>query len=146
MASQIQLFSTFFLGNLCFGVDVERIQEFMRYQEMTRVPLAPKQVKGLINLRGQIVTAIDLRLRLNLEVADSSRLPMNVVVRTEEGPISLLVDKIGDVLEVNPETFETPPDTLQGTARELILGAYKLENRLLLILDIDKALDISAIP
>ena len=102
------------------------------------MPLAPPVVRGLINLRGQIVTAIDLRRRLDLSDRPADQLPVNVVVHTDDGAVSLLVDEIGDVLEVPEELFERPPETLQGTARELIRGAYKLPDRLLLILDTER--------
>jgi purine-binding chemotaxis protein CheW len=104
------------------------------------VPLAPPVVRGLINLRGQIVTAIDLRRRLELTDRPVDQLPVNVVVQTDDGAFSLLVDEIGDVLGVEEKLFEPPPDTLRGTARELIRGAYKLNDRLMLLLDIDKVL------
>lgn len=137
--SSTRQYCTFFLDNLFFGVEVHQVQEVIRYQEMTRVPLASRVVNGLINLRGQIVTALDLRTRLELLPRPEGRLPMNVVVRTDDGPMSLLVDEIGDVLEVDNESFERPPETLQGIARELIRGAYKLKDRLLLTLDTAKA-------
>jgi purine-binding chemotaxis protein CheW len=137
-------FSTFFLDGLLFGVEVSKVQEVIRYQEMTRVPLAPPVVQGLINLRGQIVTALDLRRRLNLKDRSSNRLPMNVVVRTGDEAVSLLVDEIGDVLEVEEDAFERPPETLQGEARELIRGAYKLKDKLLLVLDTEKAVSLAA--
>ena len=131
-------FCTFFLENDCFGIDVQQVQEVLRYQEQTRVPLAPKVVRGLINLRGQIVTALELRCRLELRERADNALPMNVVVRTHDNVVSLLVDEIGDVVEVAEEAFEPVPETLTGIARELITGAYKLADRLLLILDIEK--------
>ena len=131
-------FCTFFLDEFFFGVEVEKVQEVLRYQEMTRVPLAPPTVRGLINLRGQIITALDLRRCLQLSEAPADQLPMNVVVQDHEGGTSLLVDRIGDVLQVDEEAFERPPGTLQGVARELVRGAYKLEDRLLLVLDTDK--------
>jgi purine-binding chemotaxis protein CheW len=131
-------FCTFVLDGLYFGVEVKKVQEVIRYQEMTRVPLAPKVVRGLINLRGQIVTAIDLRRRLALAERPADRRPMNVVVRGDEGAMSLLVDEIGDVVEVQEDSFERPPETLNGVARELIRGAYKLKERLLLVLDTEK--------
>jgi purine-binding chemotaxis protein CheW len=131
-------FSTFVVDHLLFGVEVEKVQEVIRYQEMTRVPLAPPVVKGLINLRGQIVTAIDLRRRLDLQERATADLPMNVVVRQDDGAVSLLVDEIGDVLEVEEENFEPPPETLRGTPRELVRGVYKLQSRLMHILDTDK--------
>jgi purine-binding chemotaxis protein CheW len=136
-------YCTFYLDGHYFGVDVLAVQEIIRYQEMTRVPLAPQVVRGLINLRGQIVTAIDLRRRLDLPERPAEQLPLNVVVRTDDGAASLLVDEIGDVLEVTEELFEHPPETLRGRARELIRGAYKLKNRLLLILDVDRTVRIN---
>jgi purine-binding chemotaxis protein CheW len=140
--SSEQQYCTFYLDGLFFGVEVRKVQEVIRYQEMTRVPLAPPVIKGLINLRGQIVTALDLRRRLELSQRPDGQLPMNVVVRTDEGAVSLLVDEIGDVLEVTDETFERPPETIDGVARELIRGVYKLRERLLLILDTEKAVHL----
>src|SRR5713101_5028768 len=111
MADENQ-YCTFYLDGHYFGLDVLKVQEIIRYQAMTRVPLASPVVRGLINLRGQIVTAIDLRRRLRLQDLPADRLPMNVVVRRDDGPVSLLVDEIGDVLEVSEEVFESPPETL----------------------------------
>lgn len=137
-----QQFCTFFLENQCFGVPVEQVQEVIRYQEMTRVPLGPEVVSGLINLRGQIVMAIDLRRRLSMKVRNESQLPMNVVVRTEDGAVSFLVDEIGDVIEVERDTLEPPPETLRGPTRSMITGVYKLPNRLLLELNIASTITI----
>ncbi len=137
-------FCTFFLDGLFFGVEVQKVQEVICYQEMTRVPLASRVIKGLINLRGQIVTAIDLRRRLELGDRKENQLPMNVVVRTDDGAVSLLVDEIGDVLEVDQKNFERPPETIRGVARELIRGVYKLKERLLLVLDTEKAVNIGS--
>jgi purine-binding chemotaxis protein CheW len=134
-------FCTFFLEGLFFGVEVQKVQEVICYQEMTRVPLASRVIQGLINLRGQIVTAIDLRRRLELNDRKDGQLPMNVVIRTDDGAVSLLVDEIGDVLEVDMEHFERAPETIRGIARELISGVYKLNERLLLVLDTEKAVD-----
>lgn len=142
--AQRQQFCTFYLDKMFFGVEVEKVQEVIRYQVMTRVPLAPPVVRGLMNLRGQIVTAIDLRRRLELADWPEGRQPMNVIIRAEDGPTSLLVDVIGDVLEVDDDTFEPPPETLQGVARELIRGAYKLKDHLLLALDTERAVQVGA--
>jgi purine-binding chemotaxis protein CheW len=136
-------YCTFYLDGLFFGVDVQQVQEVIRYQELTRVPLAPRVVSGLINLRGQIVTAIDLRERLSLPRRDGDKLPMNVVVRSDDGAVSLLVDEIGDVQEVDAAAFEPVPDTLQGEVRSLIQGAYKLSDRLLLALDTARTVALS---
>lgn len=132
-------FCTFYLEKLLFGVELKGVQEVIRALEMTRVPLAPKVVSGLINLRGQIVTAVDLRRRLELPPAPAGFHPMNVVVRAEDGAVSLLVDEIGDVVEVKESSFEAPPETLRGSLRTVILGVYKLNDRLMHVLDIEKA-------
>ncbi len=137
-------YSTFFLNGLFLGVEVLKVQEVIRYQEMTRVPLAPTMIQGLINLRGQIVTAIDLRRRLELPPRPEGQLPMNVVVRSEDGAVSLLVDEIGDVVEIQDEAYERPPETLKGVARELVTGVYKLKDRLLLILDTERTVSLPA--
>jgi purine-binding chemotaxis protein CheW len=139
----LRRYCTFRLDELLFGVDVRKVQEVIPYHAMTRVPLASRAVRGLINLRGQLVTAIDLRRRLDLPDRPAGRLPMNVIVRSDDDLISLLVDEIGDVMEVDDATFEHRPETLQGKARELIGGAHKLEHGLLLVLDTDKAVDIA---
>jgi purine-binding chemotaxis protein CheW len=139
-------YCTFFLDGHYFGIDVLKVQEIIRYQEMTRVPLAPPVVRGLINLRGQIVTAIDLRRRLELQERPAGQVPINVVVQTDDGAVSLLVDEIGDVLTAPEQTFERPPETLGGTARELIRGAHKLDGRLLLVLDTERTVNLTGKP
>jgi len=132
-------FCTFYLADYFFCVPVGEVQEVIRYLEMTHVPLVSEVVRGLINLRGQIVTAIDLRRRLGMEDRAAEQLPMNVVIRTSDGAVSLLVDEIGDVLEVDEDSFERPPETVQGQTRELVKGVYKLRERLMLVLDTERA-------
>jgi len=134
--------STFHVGKYFFGIEVVRVQEVLRDQKMTMVPLAPAVIEGLINLRGQIVPALDMRRRLNLEPRDAEAVPMNVIVRTEEGAISLIVDDIGDVLDLEPENIEATPDNIGSEAGELIRSVYKLKNSLLLLLDTDRTIDI----
>ena len=141
--SEQKQFCTFYLDNHMFGVKVEQVQEVFRYQEMTKVPLAPPVVRGLINLRGQIITAIDLRQRLGMGPLPEGKLPMNVVVRTKDGVVSLLVDEIADVLEVSEDVHERPPETIPDEVRQLVLGVYKLSGKLLLILDSEKAVDVN---
>jgi purine-binding chemotaxis protein CheW len=132
-------FATFAVGDLYFGVEVLRVQEVLKYQPMTKVPLMPGVVRGLINLRGQIVPAIDLRERLALAPRPVDSLPMNVVVRTTGGVVSLLVDEIDDVLEIDAHQEEATPATVTGAARDLITGVYKLKDQLLLALDVERA-------
>ena len=139
-AQQTRQYTTFYLDDMFFGVEVRKVQEVLRYQPMTPVPLAPPIIRGLINLRGQIVTAVDLRRRLGLSPRHSAELPLNVVVRSDDGAFSLLVDEIGDVLEVNPELYEAPPDNMSAQQREMIEGVYKMEGRLLLVLATDQVM------
>lgn len=139
-------YCTFFVDDLFFGVEVHEVQEVFRFEPMTRVPLAPPVVRGLINLRGQIVTALDMRARLGLEPRGGDTPPMNVVVRTDDGCVSFLVDEIGDVLEVDDTQFERPPETLTGVARELVRSVYKLRGRLLLVLDVSRTVAQCATP
>lgn len=138
-------FCTFYLDHQCYGLDVLRVQEIVRWQPLTYVPLAHPMVRGLMNLRGQIVTTIDLRVRLMLPPLADPNSALNVVLQTDEGSVSLLVDEIGDVLDVTEQDFERPPETLQGVARELIIGTYKLADRLLLVLDPDRVISLPAV-
>jgi purine-binding chemotaxis protein CheW len=135
---------TFYVAGLFCGVDANRVQEIIRYQDITSVPLAPAVVQGLINLRGQILIAIDLRRRLGLAERPADQVPMNVVVHTNDGTVSLLVDDIGDVFKVSEERFELPPETISEVAKEMVHGVYKLDEKLLLRLNIDKAADVAA--
>jgi purine-binding chemotaxis protein CheW len=146
MAAHRRQFCTFFLDGLRFGVDVQQVQEVVPFQEMTRVPLAPPTVRGLLNLRGQIVTGIDLRRRLDLADRPAGSVPMNVVLRGEDSPVSFLVDEIGEVIEADADAWERPPQTLQGRVRELIEGVYPLPDELLLVLDMAKTLDLPPDP
>jgi purine-binding chemotaxis protein CheW len=133
-------YSTFFVDGLYFGVDVLDVQEVLRQQEMTPVPKAHAVITGLINLRGQIVTAFDMRRRLGITTPRGEKPPMNFVIRTEDGAVSLLVDGIGDVISVRQEDFEPPPKTVSEAAREFIEGVYKLDGRLLLVLSTQRVL------
>ena len=131
--------ATFVLDGAHYGVDVLHVQEALRWQARTPVPLAPPGIAGLVNLRGQVVLTVDLRVRLGLPPLAADAEPMMVVVQVDGGPVSLLVDEIGDVIDVEDSQFETPPDTLPAALRDVILGAYKLERGLLLALDVDRA-------
>jgi purine-binding chemotaxis protein CheW len=141
-ATRTQQFTTFTLAGHLFGIEVETVQEVIRYQATTRVPLASGSVGGLINLRGQIIPALDLRHRLGMEPRPEGQLPMNVVVRTEDGAVSLLVDQIGEVVETDARHFEVSPDTVTAEARELIRGVYKLDGALLLALDVPRTVHL----
>ncbi|MFS3128379.1 chemotaxis protein CheW [Nocardioides sp. Bht2] len=129
---------TFTLEGNLYGVDVHAVQEVLRGQPRTRIPLAPDTIAGLINLRGQVMSAIELRARLGLPARAGDHEPMLVVVRVAGEAIALLVDSIGSVVDVDEGQFEPPPDTLVGPAREFLYGAYKLERQLLLALDVER--------
>lgn len=134
-----QQFCTFYLENYCFGIELLQVQEVLRELELTEVPLAPHAVRGLMNVRGQIVIAVDLRPRLGLQERPQGAAAMNVIVRAGEDAVSLLVDEIGDVVEVGEESFEPPPETLRGTVRLAIRGVHKLEKQLMHVLDTEWA-------
>ena len=143
MAEPIQL-CTFRVDTLHFGVEVLKVQEVLRAQVMTRVPLSHDAVSGLINLRGQIVTAVDMRPRLGLPRAVGGDGLMNVIVRTADGAVSLLVDDIGDVIEADEKNLEEVPATVAPGIRALLTGVHKLDRQLLLVLDPDRAAELPA--
>ncbi|HEX2902839.1 MAG TPA: chemotaxis protein CheW [Jatrophihabitans sp.] len=140
------LLATFELGDYLCGVVAADVQEVSMAQPRTPAPGAAACIAGLINLRGQVVPTLDLRARMGVraEAATSHETAMSVVVRWQDEVWSLLVDRIGDVIEVQDSQFEPAPDTLTGPWRHLILGAYKLESQLLLMLDVPALLDVSA--
>ena len=131
---------TFTLHDHTYGVDVARVQEVLRPQQRTRVPLAPPAVAGLINLRGQVMTAIDLRTQLDLPPRPAGHEPLVVVIRVPGDPVGLLVDSIGAVVEGHHDDYEPSPHTLTPAVRALLRGVYKTPDSLLLDLDVDRAL------
>ena len=132
--------STFMVGKYLFGVDVALVQEIMRVRTMTPVPLAVREIAGLINLRGEVLTGVDLRILFGLNPADASSNPINIVVRVDDEPVSLLVDAIGGVVDVSTLPFQSTPATVDAKTRALIVGAYTLPDQLLLALDAHKVL------
>jgi purine-binding chemotaxis protein CheW len=134
-------FATFEVADQLFGVEVHTVQEVLSYNEYTPVPLAPPAVGGLFNLRGQVIAAVDLRVQLGLVRQAMQGPVMNVILRGDGEPVSLLVDRIGEVVDLDDETFEGPPDTLSGPTRELVTGTFKMDGRLMLALDVNQAVD-----
>ena len=131
---------TFVLDGRTFGINVDCVLEVIRSLPLTQVPLAPDAVCGLINLRGQIVTAIDLRRRLHLSPVQADKPPrMNIIIRTSEGPLCFPIDEVGDVMDVEEGLFEPVPETMTGIARKLIDSVCKLPGHLLLVLKGDFA-------
>jgi purine-binding chemotaxis protein CheW len=140
--SDIIQLATFFLHDELFGIDALHVQEILNYQEITSVPLAPEYVKGLINLRGQIVTVIDLRRRLGFEQLEDESAGMNLIVNSNEGLMSLLVDQIGNVRDVNRNQAKPPPGTIRGIAVHYIQAVCQLQDDLLIVLDLDSVLQL----
>ncbi|NRA63792.1 MAG: chemotaxis protein CheW [Pseudobacteriovorax sp.] len=132
-------FSTFIIGNRLFGLDVTRVQEIVRPMGMTDIPLAPDFVRGLINLRGQVATAIGLRELFEIHVERPAE-ALNVVCKLDGFLISFQVDKIGDVLEVNTNDFEPTPNTIPEGTRRFLRGVYKVSGQLLSVIDIDRVI------
>ena len=123
---------TFRTGDYLLGIDVLHVQEVLKHQKMTDVPLAPEEVKGLINLRGHIVTAIGMRERLRLDPAPDPTEQMNLIVSLRDGAASLVVDAVGDVINVDPKRYKSRPGSLRAPLRDLVTGVYQLEKGLLL--------------
>ena len=138
-------FSTFYLQHLMFGVESQNIQEVLRTVELTEVPLAPKAIAGFMNLRGQIVAALDLRQRLELNDRQRDQPPTGVVIRTADGLVGLLVEEIGDVIDVDESTFEESPETLASQMRNVIVGVHKLEGSLMHVLDTSSVCDLKGL-
>ena len=137
----MKTWSTFFLDGSFFGVPVADVQEVVNHLPITPVPGAAAAIAGLFSLRGEILTAIELRACLGLPPRPPGQPPLNLVVQREGEAVSLLVDEIGDVVSLEDDLFELPPDTLRGDVRAFIAGAYKLEHRLLLVLETGRILD-----
>ena len=131
---------TFRLEKQWLGVPVVLIQEVLAGQAVTPVPLSPNQVQGFLNLRGQIVTAVDLRAVLGLPPRSESASHMNVVVQREEEFFSLIVDEVGDVLEVGERGVEPTPKTLDALWKSCSLGVIRMDQGLLVVLDVDTVL------
>jgi purine-binding chemotaxis protein CheW len=134
-------YATFEVADQLFGVEVHTVQEVLSYNEYTPVPLAPPAVGGLFNLRGQVIAAVDLRVQLGLARQAMQGPVMNVILRGDGEPVSLLVDRIGEVVDLDDDAFEGPPDTLSGPTRELVTGTFKMDGRLMLALDVNQAVD-----
>ncbi len=141
-----QEFVTFFIGKQMFGVPVLKVQDILQPDRIAAIPLAPAEVAGSINLRGRIVTVIDVRVRLGLPPVDTKQTqPMGVTVEHGNDLYSLLVDRVGDVISLPVSDFEKNPGTLDPVWREFSIGVYRLKERLMVVLDVQKLLDIGSV-
>jgi purine-binding chemotaxis protein CheW len=132
--------ATFYVGNVLFGMDILKVQEINKILDMTAVPQAPEYVKGILNLRGQIVTIIDLGIKLGLSSIDIGPDTRNIIVHSKNEYIGLLVDRIGDVEKTSEEKIEAPPANIGGVKAQFFDGVYKKENSLIGILNVERVL------
>ncbi|CAA7618024.1 MULTISPECIES: chemotaxis protein CheW [Magnetospirillum] len=140
-APETQDYVTMFIDGQMFGIQVLTVQDVLGPQKITRIPLAPREVAGSLNLRGRIVTAVDVRLRLGLRNAAEDNKGMSVVVDQNGELYSLMVDQVGEVLSLPAAKFERNPPTLDPMWREFSAGIYRLEDKLMVVLDVGKLLD-----
>lgn len=136
-------YCTFWVNGLFFGLDVAFVQEVLRYQQMTVVPCAPEAVFGLINLRGQIVTALDMRCRLGLPPREDGVLPMNVIAHSRGEVVSLLVDDIGEVVDCEVADLQPAPANLPAAVQDVVRGVLPMSGSILLVLDADRSVDVA---
>jgi purine-binding chemotaxis protein CheW len=132
---------TMSIGGQLFGIPVLKVQDVLGSQKITRVPLAPEEVAGSLNLRGRIVTAVDVRLRLGLPKKEDEKNSMSVVVEHENELYSLLVDSVGEVLSLDAQDYQRNPPTLNPRLREFSDGIYRLNESLLVVLSVSSLLN-----
>jgi len=137
---EIQLVS-FNIGSEEFGVDILKVQEINRMVEITKVPQAPNYVEGVINLRGKVIPIVNLRKRFNLELKEQDKNTRIVVVDIGGNIMGMVVDAVSEVLRISASTIEPPPEIVTGINSEYIKGVAKLEDRLLIFLDLSKVID-----
>jgi len=133
-------FVTFYVGNILIGADIRQVEEINRHVEVTVVPHAPDYVRGVINLRGAVVTVVDLRTILGLPTTELTGQTRTVVVRSKGEQIGLLIDRITDVVKARTVDIDRPPANIGGVEGRFFKGVHKLDAELLIILDIDAAL------
>ena len=135
---------TVMLDGQLFGLPISRVQDVFMPDRLTRVPLAPPEIAGVLNLRGRIVTAVDLRLRLGLAPRGDGRPPMAVGIELKGESYGLLIDAVGEVMKLSNGTREPNPVNLDARLARVSAGVHRLEGQLLVILDVDRVLDMTA--
>ncbi len=132
--------ATFYVGEALCGMDILKIQEINKVMQMTKVPQAPSYVMGILNLRGQIVTIIDLGKKLGLGKSDTSNASRNIIVNSSGGHVGLLVEGISDVITADMSKTEPAPANMNGIQGKFFTGVCKTDTLLIGILDIEKVL------
>ncbi len=140
-AADTEEFVTFSISGQLFGIPVLQIQDVLSSYRITRIPLAPQEITGSLNLRGRVVTAIDLRLRLGLPPRPADADSMSIVAENGGELYSLMVDSVGEVLALPQSAYERNPPTLDAMFRAFSDGIYRLDDQLLVVLDVDRLLD-----
>jgi purine-binding chemotaxis protein CheW len=143
-SASVNQYVSFWIGGQLLGVPVSIVQEVLNPQYIARTPRARREIAGLLNLRGQIVTAVSLRRRLQLPDLESEHGPMNVVVRYAGESFSLLVDEVGDVINVSNQSMDPVPATLESTWRGVTNGVYRLEGRLFVVVNVGAILNLAS--
>lgn len=143
ISAETQDYVTMYIEGQLFGIPVLTVQDVLAPQKITRIPLAPPEVAGSLNLRGRIVTAIDVRKRLRLKAREDQGKGMSVVVDMGGELYSLMVDSVGEVLSLPGAAFERNPPTLDALWREFSAGIYRLDGKLLVVLDVPRLLDFT---
>jgi purine-binding chemotaxis protein CheW len=138
----LESFVTFYIKGQMFGIPVLQVQDILTPDKIASVPLAPPEVKGSINLRGRIVTVVDVRVRLGLGKQEDGNESMGVTVEQQSELYTLLVDKVGDVISLDKESYEGNPSTLDALWREFASGVYRLDDNLMVVLDVGRLLDM----
>lgn len=141
-SGDLEDFVTFTIDNQLFGVPILKVQDILRPDSIASIPLAPPEIKGSINLRGRIVTVIDVRVRLGMEPREEATDAMGVTIEHNQDLYTLLVDKIGDAISLSSNSFEKTPGTMDSSWRDFAVGIFRLEERLMVVLDVEKLLDI----
>jgi purine-binding chemotaxis protein CheW len=139
-ATEVQQFATFYVGNVLLGVNINAVQEINRQLQVTPVPGAPAHVRGVINLRGEVATVIDLRTVLGMPPAEETRLTRNLILHSQAESIGLYVDRISDIQSVYDEEIGPPPSNVRGVDGRFILGVHTLDSEIVVLLDVEKIL------
>ncbi len=137
---EVQQYATFYVGNLLLGIDIGQVQEINRQLDVTNVPQAPKCVRGVINLRGEVTTVIDLRTILGLEQTEVTENSRNLILNFQGETLGFLVDRVSDITALKSSEVDPPPSNIKGIQGKYFLGVHALETEILVLLNLDVVL------
>jgi len=136
----VQQYATFYVGNLLLGIDIGQVQEINRQLDVTNVPQAPECVRGVINLRGEVTTVIDLRTILGLKQTQVTETSRNLIINFESETLGFLVDRVSDIVDLRSDEINAPPSNVDGVQGKYFLGVHTLETEILVLLNLDAVL------